>query len=68
MQIIKVFTTNTDNKVRYYTALSRTEAVSILLTSGFLDNQGQWTRQGDVYAEIIDYDPIITTDRMWRIP
>lgn len=68
MVTIKVFTGNSDNNCRYYTALSRTEAVSILLTSGFLDDQGQWTRRGEQHAEITVYNPIIDSQRVWNIP
>ncbi len=68
MVLIKVFSENTDKKTKYYSAVNRTEAVSLLLINGFLDEDGQWSRRGDEHAEICNYDDSYDHERLWVFP
>jgi hypothetical protein len=70
MVTIKVFEPKTDKILGLYVALSMVEARSILLASGFLDDDKTWTRRQDEQAVIIPHDinPDFHVDRVWNIP
>lgn len=68
MVTIKVFTELSDKEIGAYSALSFVEARSILLVSGFLDDNHTWLRRNNEVAVILPYSESDNADRVWRIP